>query len=53
MFDSKARKFTFRCDSCKEITISEFEEESDIEDIIDDKLYIECPCGGKGKLLRD
>ena len=53
MFDDKLRKFTFRCDTCFEIMASEFEDEKDVSDVIEDKLWLECPCGGKALLLRD
>lgn len=53
MFDSKIRKFSFRCVVCKEVMMSDFAEDQDIEDITNDKLYLECECGGKAVLLRD
>lgn len=53
MFDNKPRRFTFRCDACKEILCSEFDDEQDIQEIVEDKLWLECECGGKAKLLRD
>lgn len=53
MFDDKIRRFTFRCDSCKEIMSSEFDNEKDISDVTEDELWLECPCGGKATLLRD
>jgi len=51
--DSKKRQFTFRCDGCKGIVISEFESEKDIEDAKLELLYFECKCGGKSYLLWD
>lgn len=53
MFNDTKRTFLFRCDECKMILSSEFEDESDIKDIQDDVLWLECPCGGKSKILRD
>ncbi len=53
MYDAKKIRFTFRCNDCKMIISSEFDDEDDIEDVRDDKLYLECPCGGKCGLLRD
>jgi hypothetical protein len=53
MYDAKKIRFTFRCKDCKMIISSEFDDEDDIEDVRDDKLYLECPCGGKCSLLRD
>lgn len=52
-FECKNTKFTFRCNDCKLLLSSEFEDEKDIEDIKDDLLWLECPCGGKAMLLRD
>lgn len=51
MFDDKKQQFTFRCNECKIIITSEFEDEKDIEDIKEGLLYFECPCGGISKLL--
>lgn len=53
MYDAKKIRFTFRCLDCKMIISSEFDDEDDIEDVRDDKLYLECPCSGKCHLLRD
>lgn len=53
MFDDKKRKFTFRCDTCNKVMEAEFSDELDIEDIIDNKLWLECACDGKAMILRD
>lgn len=45
------QKFLFRCSECKVIITSEFEDEEDIEDIKEGKLFFDCPCGGLSKLL--
>lgn len=50
--DSK-RKFLFRCDVCQMILSVDFEDEEDIEKINDNKIELECPCGGQCKVLRD
>lgn len=52
-FDSKLRKFTFRCEICKTILSSEFDDERDIEDIKNNQLWLECPCEGRAYLLTD
>ena len=31
----------------------EFEEEEELEKVHNDKLMLECPCGGKSHVLRD
>lgn len=53
MFNDKKIRFTFRCTDCQMIISSEFEDEDDIEDVRNDKLYLECLCTGKCSLLRD
>lgn len=53
MFNDKKIRFTFRCVDCQVIISSEFDDEEDIEDVRNDKLYLECSCGGKCPLLRD
>lgn len=45
--------FLFRCVECKLILSAEFEEPEDLEDVRNDKLYLECLCGDKCWLLRD
>lgn len=52
-FDSKKRKFTFRCEDCSLILSAEFEQEKDIQDIHDNLLWLECPCGARCMPLRD
>lgn len=52
-FECKNTKFTFRCEVCKMLLTSEFDDEHDIEDIREDKLWLECPCEGRAFLLRD
>lgn len=53
LFAGKKRKFLFKCNSCGTILLAEFEEEQDFEDIRENKLYLECPCGEKSEALRD
>lgn len=54
MFDDRVRKFTFRCENCRKLMVSEFEDEKDIEDITEDLLWLQCPtCDVKAPLLRD
>ena len=55
MFNDQTRKFTFRCEKCKEILTSSFDEDKDIEDIINGLLWLECPapCSGKAIILKD
>ncbi len=47
------RKFLFKCDTCQMILSVDFETEEDIEKIQDNKIELECPCGGLCKVLRD
>lgn len=50
--DTSKTKFLFRCESCQMIVAAEFEEE-DTEDVREDKVVLECPCGGQSYYLRD
>lgn len=45
--------FLFRCESCQAIIAVEFEEEEEKEQVNNDQVMLECPCGGKCKVLRD
>lgn len=53
MFDDKKQKFLFKCDDCSMIVSIELEEEDELEQVHDNKLILECPCGGKSHVLRD
>ena len=46
-------KFLFKCDTCEMIVAIEFEEPEDLEKVRDDKVQLECPCGGMCLILRD
>ena len=50
---TQTRKFLFRCDACQMILSVDFEDEEDLEAIQENKIELECPCGGKSKILRD
>jgi hypothetical protein len=50
---NQPRKFTFRCEKCQVILVSAFEDDKDIEDVIDGLLWLECQCGSKCLLLTD
>ncbi len=53
MFDDKVHKFLFKCEDCAMIVSVELEEEDELEQVNENKLVLECPCGGKSKVLRD
>lgn len=53
MFDEKLQKFLFKCKECSMIVCVELEDEEDLEKVVEDKLVLECPCGGKSYVLRD
>jgi len=52
MFGNK-RKFLFRCEKCALILAVEIEDEEDLKQIENNKLVLECPCGGICRVLRD
>jgi len=47
------RIFLFRCNKCDLILSIELEEQEDLEKVNENKVIIECPCGGKCKILRN
>ncbi len=53
MFNGKIRKFLFKCDSCSLILSVDLEDEEDLEKVVEDKIVLECPCGGLCYILRD
>ncbi len=53
MFDDKKQKFLFKCEDCAMIVSIELEDEEDLERVHEDKFVLECPCGGKSRVLRD
>jgi len=53
MFSDPKRKFLFKCDECAMILSVEFEEEEDLKKVQEDKMVLECPCGGRCLILRD
>lgn len=53
MFDDKKQKFLFKCDDCSIIISIELVDEEDIEEVQNNRYILECPCGGKGYILRN
>jgi hypothetical protein len=53
MFNNQKRKFLFRCEDCEMVLSVDFEEEDDLQRVDEDKMELECPCGGLCKILRD
>jgi hypothetical protein len=53
MFSGSARKFLFKCEECLMILSVEFEEKDDLEKVENDDMFLECPCGGVCKVLRN
>jgi hypothetical protein len=49
----KKQTFLFKCDTCEAIISVDFEEEEDLEDVNNNKVILECPCGGRCKVLRN
>jgi hypothetical protein len=47
------RKFLFRCLDCQMIIAIDFEDEKEIEDILNGELKFECLCQGMNELLLD
>jgi len=53
MFGDTKIKYLFKCEECNMILAVDFEEEEDLKKVQDDKMVLECPCGGPCKVLRD
>ena len=53
MFDTNKIKFLFKCADCSNIFSVELEDAEDIKKVRDDKMDLECSCGGKCQVLRD
>jgi len=53
MFDEKKLKFLFKCSECQMIVSIDLEDEEDIQNVQDNKLFLDCPCGGKSEVLRN
>ncbi len=53
MLSDTKRKFLFKCEDCNMIISAEFEDPEDFENIQEDKVELECPCGSRCKVLRD
>jgi len=51
--DTTKRKFLFKCEDCALILSVDFEEEDELEKVQDNKMILECPCGGRCVVLRD
>jgi hypothetical protein len=53
MFNDPKRKFLFKCEDCAMILSVDFDDPEDLQKVQDDKIVLECPCGGQCKVLRD
>jgi hypothetical protein len=53
MFSDSKNKFLFRCEDCAMILSVNFEDEEDLQKVNEDKMILECPCGGHCLVLRD
>lgn len=53
MFSDPKRKFLFKCEDCEMILSVDFEEPDDLQKVQEDKMQLECPCGGQCSVLRD
>ena len=53
MFDKNKHKFLFKCQDCSTIFGVDFDDKEDIADVQEDKMDLQCKCGGKCQVLRD
>lgn len=49
----KTRNFLFKCEECEIILSVDFDDEDDIKRVQENKVDLECSCGGYCKVLRD
>jgi hypothetical protein len=47
------RKFLFKCEECELIMAVGFDDPEDLQNIQEDKIHLECPCGAQCHVLRD
>lgn len=50
--ERRAYKVLFKCSHCRMIVSAEFDDE-DLEDVRDEKVTLECPCGEQAHVLFD
>lgn len=53
MLPETKRKFLFKCEECEMIIAVSFDEPEDLQDVQENKIQLECPCGAHCKVLRD
>lgn len=53
MLSETTRKFLFKCEDCAMIISAGFDDPEDLENIQEDKIHLECPCGSHCHVLRD
>ena len=53
MLSETTRKFLFKCEDCQMIMSVVFDDPEDLENIQEDKIHLECPCGSHCHVLRD
>jgi hypothetical protein len=53
MFSDKKRHYLFKCEECSMILAVDFDDQEDIDKIVDDRLELECPCGAHCHVLRN
>jgi len=53
MFEDKKHKMLFKCQDCGMIILADIDNEEDLEQIKNDKLFLACVCEGISAPLRD
>jgi hypothetical protein len=53
MLFNKSKHVLFRCETCATIVSVDFEDEDDIDKLDENKIVLECPCGGESSILRN
>ena len=52
LFD-KSKHVLFKCDECGMIVSVDFDDKEDINKLNEDKIVLECACGGESTILRN
>lgn len=53
MLFSKSKRVLFRCESCENIICVDFDDQDDIDKLDENKIVLECRCGGESFILRN
>jgi Fe2+ or Zn2+ uptake regulation protein len=53
MLFNQSKHVLFKCDECEAIVSVDFDDEDDIKKLNENKIILECQCGGESTILRN